>query len=361
MTLRRTLPPAEEALLVVSADGTVLESDDTAQKIFGRVDGRPLEEVVTTPGPVLAELLADFRRSTGAVPGRLGFRTLTGEHLLALTGRRRSPYSEDVALAVRLGDDRFGELTDALDRTNVEIARRMEVEERLRLVWSQTAAQLAQAGDDLQRLGQGVAHDLRNPLTTIRGFVTLVADDPGLSEDSRAMLDRVARAAEGMEDIVEGLMRETDQRVKASRVEVPLLEVVEWVVSLVDDQVVRVEVEGRLPVVRVSLQAVRQLLLNLVSNAAKHRGRLDAVRVAVSATVRGERCEVVVSDDGPGVPVELREAVFEQGVSTQEGPAHGLGLAMCRHIVQEHGGEIALEESPAGGTLVRFTLPLATG
>ena len=107
------------------------------------------------------------------------------------------------------------------------------------------------------------------------------------------------------------------------------------------------------------MQAVRQLLLNRVSNAGKHRGRLGPVSVTVEATVADGRCEVLVADDGPGVPLELRDAVFERGVSTEQEGIHGLGLAMCRRIVEEHGGRIALEESASGGALVRFSLPLS--
>lgn len=359
MTLRRTMPPGEHAHLVVSSDGRVVELDDTAERLLGPACGRSLTAVVDTPGPVVAELLADLRRSTAPVPGRLLFRTTHGPHSLALTGSRRSPYTDEVAISVRLGEDRFAELTEALDRTNVEIARRMAVEEQLRLVWSQTVTQLKSSHDDLRRLGEAMAHDLRSPLTTIRGFVGLALEDPGMCEDSRTMLDRVVRAADAMEEIVEGLLSEAVQRVHATRTDLPLAEVVEWVGSLVDDQVVHLEVVGRLPVVHVSVQAVRQLLLNLVSNAGKHRGRLGPVSVTVEATLGDGRCQILVADDGPGVAPDLREAVFERGVSTEEEGAHGLGLAMCRRIVEEHGGQIAIEESATGGALVRFSLPLA--
>lgn len=353
------MPPGEHAHLVVSSDGRVIELDDTAERLLGPARGRSLTDLVDTPDPIVAELLADLRRSTGPVPGRLVFRTAHGTHALALTGSRLSPYTDEVAISVRLGEDRFAELTEALDRTNVEIARRMAVEEQLRLVWSQTVTQLEGSRDDLRRLGQAMAHDLRSPLTAIRGFVGLAREDPGMGEDSRAMLDRVLRAADGMEEIIEGLLSEAVQRVHATRADLPLVEVVEWVGSLVDDEVVHLEAVGPLPVVHVSVQAVRQLLLNLVSNAGKHRGRLGPVSVTVEATVADGRCEVLVADDGPGVPLELRDAVFERGVSTEQEGIHGLGLAMCRRIVEEHGGRIALEESASGGALVRFSLPLS--
>lgn len=348
---------AQEAELVLAPDGCVLEADEAAVRLLGPCQGRPFAEVVETPEDVLGELLGAFRRSTSPVPGRLRLRTTSGTQSLSLTGRRRAAQVRDVVLTVRLVGDRFSELTTALQRTNTEIARRIAVEEQLRRVWGQTVAQLERSNADLLVLGERFAHDLRNPITTIAGYLTLVLADPELSEDTRGRLERVLRATQGMEDIVDGLLREAVQRSEAGRTDVLLEDVVSWVASLVDEGAVRLEVRRPLPTVHVSLQAVRQLLLNLVANAAKHRGRAAPVTVTISARPWEERCEIVVADDGPGIPEHLREVVFERGVSTEEEGEHGLGLAMCRRVVQEHGGEIVVETAPGGGALFRFSLP----
>lgn len=351
----------QEAELVLAPDGCVLEADEAAVRLLGPCRGRPFAEVVETSEDVLSELLGDFRRSTSPVPGRLRLRTTSGTQAMSLTGRRRSAHERDVVLTVRLVGDRFSELTTALQRTNTEIARRIAVEEQLRRVWGQTVAQLERSNADLLVLGERFAHDLRNPITTIAGYLTLVLADPGLSEENRGRLERVLRATQGMEDIVDGLLREAVQRSEAGRADVGFEDVVAWVASLVDQGTVRLEVQRPLPTVHVSLQAVRQLLLNLVSNAAKHRGRAGPVTVTVAARPLGERCEITVADDGPGIPEERREAVFERGVSTEEDGEHGLGLAMCRRVVQEHGGEITAEAAPGGGALFRFSLPCTGG
>jgi len=349
----------QEAELVVAPDGLVVEADEAPVRLLGDCRGRPLLDVVQTPEDVLDALMAGFRRSTSPVPGRLRLRTAEGSQEMSITGRRRSARERDVVLVVRLVGDRFSELTTALQRTNTEIARRIAVEEQLRRVWGQTVAQLERSNADLLVLGESFAHDLRNPITTISGYVGLVLADPDLPEGTRRQLERVLRAAQGMEDIVEGLLHEAVQRSEAIRVDVELEDVVGWVGSLVDEGAVRVHVERPLPAVHVSLQSVRQLLLNLVSNAAKHRGRAGPAHVTVAARPLGERCEVTVADDGPGIPEERREAVFERGVSTEEEGEHGLGLAMCRRVVQEHGGEIVVESAPGGGALFRFSLPRA--
>lgn len=351
------LAAPQEAELVVSPDGCVLAADAAAVELLGPCVDRPLVELVETPGDVLAELMGGFRRSTSPVPGRLRLRTTTGPQSMSLTGRRRSAQERDVVLTVRLAGDGFSELTTALQRTNTEIARRIAVEEQLRRVWGETVAQLERSNADLLVLGETFAHDLRNPITTISGYLGLILSDPELPEGLRRQLERVQRAAHGMEDIVEGLLHEAVQRSEAGRTDVALDDVIGWVGSLVDESAVRLEVQRPLPTVHVSLQAVRQLLLNLVSNAAKHRGRLAPVTVGIAARRSGERCEVTVCDDGPGIPVEMRAAVFERGVSTEEEGEHGLGLAMCRRVVHEHGGEILVEGAPGGGALFRFSLP----
>mgnify|MGYP002834281928 FL=1 len=347
-------------LVVRAEDGCVVEADESARRLLGECRERPLADLVDEPAGVLLELLADARRSTSPVPGRLRLRTTTGVQALSLTGQRRAADDPTVVLLVRLTDARFSELTEALDRTNVEIARRMEVEEQLRRVWSQTVVQLEHSNDQLRRIAETLAHDLRNPITTIAGFAGMVASDPELSAENAMLLERVVAAASSMQDIVEGVMREAIRTSGSTRVDVPLGDLVAWVGTLVDDQVVHLDVRDSLPVVHVSVQAVRQLLLNLVANAGKHRDRVGPVTVTVSARPVGDgRCEVRVDDDGPGVAPHLREEVFTRGTTTEEDGEHGLGLAMCRRIVGEHDGEIGLGESEAGGASFRFTLPLA--
>lgn len=354
-----TLLLAHEAVLVVSPEGRVVEADRVAERLFDGSRGRLFEELVRTPVEVLEELLRGFRRSTTPMPGRLRLVTAEGVQELHVRGRRRDASSADVELVVRLAEDRFSELTRALRRTNDEIARRIEVEEQLRAVWGETVVQLEQSNAELRRIGETLAHDLRNPITTIAGFVGLVLGDPDLDAGHRRQLERVLRAATGMGEIVDGVLSDAVARSEADLVDVTIHELVAWVSQLVDERAVRLVVPRSLPSVHVSLQAARQLFLNLVSNAAKHRGREGPVIVVVGAEARDGECEVEVSDDGPGIPAERREAVFERGASTEQEGAHGLGLAMCRRIVEEHGGEIRAEAAPTGGALFRFTLPLS--
>lgn len=350
---------AQDAVMVVSPDGLVVEADRAAEQLFDGCRGRLLGEFTLTPADVVLELLQSFRRSTTPMPGRLQFLTREGVQHLHVRGRRRDATSAAVELSVRLTEDRFSELTRALRRTNDEIQRRIDVEEQLRRVWGETVVQLEQSNAELRHIGETLAHDLRNPITTIAGFVGLVLSDPDLDAGHRRQLERVLRAATGMGEIVEGVLSDAVARSEADLVDVGVHELVAWVSQLVDERTVRLVVPRSLPSVHVSLQAARQLFLNLVSNAVKHRGREGPVTVVVSAEARDRKCEVVVSDDGPGIPADRRAAVFERGTTTEGAGVHGLGLAMCRRVVEEHGGEIHAEVAPSGGALFRFTLPLS--
>ena len=117
----------------------------------------------------------------------------------------------------------------------------------------------------------------------------------------------------------------------------------------------------RLPRVLADPRRVEQILTNLLANAAKYAPADTIVRITVERS--GEELIVSVQDEGPGVPEAARQRIFEPFVRLRQGqtsvPGQGLGLAMCRLLVDAHGGQIWIESCPAGGTDVRFTLPIA--
>ncbi len=122
---------------------------------------------------------------------------------------------------------------------------------------------------------------------------------------------------------------------------------------------VTVDIAGdRRAQVRVERQDLDEMLGNLVENAAKYGGG----RVFVTVEAKGESVDIVVEDDGPGIPEEQREHLFARGarLDTTGKPGTGLGLAIARDVAEIYGGSIALEESEdLGGLLARLTLPAA--
>ena len=103
---------------------------------------------------------------------------------------------------------------------------------------------------------------------------------------------------------------------------------------------------------------VLQVLLNLMTNAAEAMERLARREMVVSTRRREEMVEFAVADTGAGLAPEVAERLFQPFVSTKPGGA-GSGLAICRSIVEAHGGQLWTEENPGGGTTFRFTLQRA--
>lgn len=198
----------------------------------------------------------------------------------------------------------------------------------------------------------GVSHDLRTPLTRMRLELELLEDvDPEIREGLRRDLDVMQRIVETYLAFARGEGGEQPERVRLDEV---LRELVER--APVDGT--RIEL-APLPPLELPLRpvAIRRALGNLLDNALRYA----RARVRVSAAREGDRYEVVIDDDGPGIPPEERERAFRpfhrlERARGGEG-ASGLGLAIARDIVLAHGGDIHLLDSPLGGLRVKVELP----
>jgi PAS domain S-box-containing protein len=222
------------------------------------------------------------------------------------------------------------------------------------------------AGDDLDRFAKAVSHDFSGPLRAIRGFASLLRDTPGerFDDDERGYLDEIITAADRMQALNNGLV--TCVRARSSTLEfttVGLDSVIssclEEVGSRIVDQGARVTASP-LPVVRADAGAIQVVFRQLLDNALRYGSAERPLTIDVAAT-RGETdWTIVVRDNGPGIAEISRERVFtlfkrlEPGV--EPGRA-GVGLALCRTIVERHGGRLWIDAAPEGGTEATFTLP----
>ncbi len=239
--------------------------------------------------------------------------------------------------------------------------------ERAQLREQALRSELLEEVDRLRRSLLGaVSHDLRTPLASMK-----VA--------SSTLLDRTLSLSDADTDELHGLIDvQTDRlsRLVASlldmtRFQTGVLEVHrdEWsVLDLVGETVaglrpalagrqVEVNIPDRLPAVAVDHLLVGQVIANLLENADRHAPPQSAITVA--AEVRNERVVVSVTDQGPGVPPQEREAVFNSFVRFDTGGRSGLGLAIAETFVKAHGERIWVEDGPGGGARFVFTLPLA--
>lgn len=221
--------------------------------------------------------------------------------------------------------------------------------------------------DQLAGFASVVAHDLRNPLTALRGWLDIgrgLADhDPVDPPELQRVLARAHDASVRMGTLIDDLL--ADARSEGQQLElavVDLLPLVRDAAALhgVGDEVVAAHV----PPVLADPALLRQVLHNLIGNAVKYVEPGVVPRVVVAGHQLGDQVVVDISDNGIGVPADQREAVFDKfhRAHTQraEYAGTGLGLSICRTIMARHHGTIAVLEGPGGaGSTFRLSLPAA--
>jgi two-component system phosphate regulon sensor histidine kinase PhoR len=227
---------------------------------------------------------------------------------------------------------------------------------------------LARARRDLVA---NVSHDLRTPLTAIGLLVETLADS-GLEDVTlaRTLVDRLSEQVATLNALAQQLV--DLERIESGQAlfqlqPVRLLELVSVAKASLDPQFAEYGVSLELTIdedlkVLADRPHVVRLFTNLLDNALRHSPEGGTVNVAASAATEVDRVEVTVADEGPGMAPDDLDRVFERfyrADPSRSGKGAGLGLAIARHIVAGHGGEIRAEHAPGGGALLRFTLPVA--
>jgi signal transduction histidine kinase len=208
-----------------------------------------------------------------------------------------------------------------------------------------------------------IAHELRAPLSVIKGYLDIL--ERPLDDDSKlAALIAAGRAAERLDTMLDDLLAASaDQRIFSPRHVEPTdlramaQQVIDEMMPLYDHLV---EVVGDDVIIECDARLIRQALCNLVSNALKHTPASG--RVSVRLDDLGTEVVVVVEDDGPGVPPVERERVFELfsrlGNDDEVPEGLGLGLPVARTIVEQHGGSLALTDTcDLSGACFEMRLP----
>lgn len=211
-----------------------------------------------------------------------------------------------------------------------------------------------------------VSHDLRTPLTVLVGRADALANArpalPAAQVETAAVIrDEALRLSRMVNNLLE-MARLQSGRVVLRKEWQPLEDVVLTSIREVESGLesgrgVTIELPADLPLVEFDAVLIERVLTNLVDNAARH-GR-GAIRVA--ARVRGGAIEVDVTDEGPGIVPGTEESVFrmfEQGSEGSHRGGRGVGLAICKAIIEAHGGRMAARSNASGGACFTFSLPL---
>lgn len=248
--------------------------------------------------------------------------------------------------------------TDISERKLAEAASTLayEREREARIVVEKT-------NKEMESFVYTVSHDLNSPLVSISGFLNYLEADYGtlLPEQGQFFLQRISASARYMHALIRDLLEFSRVgRLETSSDRVDLAALLPVIVDevLAAEPSLRVEYED-LPVISMNPHRARQLFTNLLHNAARYAGPDPSVEIKIVDTIEGKVC-LSVADNGPGIPSQEHERAFEVFQRLQEQPSEegtGIGLAICKRIVESSGGEIWLADAARGADF-RMTLPL---
>ena len=241
-----------------------------------------------------------------------------------------------------------------------ENARRRRAEKEL----SRYTEELERSNRDLEQFAYIASHDLKEPLRMVSSYTQLLAEEyeGKLDEEADKWMKYATDGAKRMQQLIDALLQYSQVgRADAPMEPVDLQETVELVLANLEvtrrEANAQIEVDS-LPTVRGSRTELMRLFQNLIGNALKFHGEDNPV-IAVSCEAQGENWEITVEDNGIGIEPEYRERIFQifQRLHTRdEYPGTGIGLSMCKKIVEHHGGHIWIESVPGEVTTFHFTL-----
>jgi PAS domain S-box-containing protein len=379
--LRAILESAVDAIVTIDATGRVESFNPAAERLFGyaaaEVIGRNVS--VLMPEPYAAGHDRYLRRYLATGERRIiGIgREVVGRRKDGSTFPMHLSVGEAAAPDGRLFTGIIHDLTDrkrdeeALRASHRELERALadlrakgdELNAMTQQLWQ--AAKLAAVGE----LAAGIAHELNNPLATVGLRVESILAQTPEGDPRRRPLEVVDQEVERMGHLVANLLsfsRRGQPRVSTLDLREELAKTLDLVRHLLRNRGVSAaeHLDPALPAVHADRQLLRQVFLNLFTNA------LDAMAQGGALTVRarpgrlGDSAAVTVevADTGTGIPPEHLPRIFEPFFTTkEEGKGTGLGLAVCRRVVQEQGGVIEIESELGRGTTVRITLPVESG
>ena len=238
---------------------------------------------------------------------------------------------------------------------------------RLRAAHAQAEEEVRRSNSDLQQFAYAASHDLQEPLRGIAGFAGLLEKRYKGKFDRKAdefidyIIDDVKRMQALINDLLEYSRIEAKGKVfKATNCSVALEEAFYNLRSVIEETAADITYD-LLPTVMADAPQLKRLFQNLIGNAIKFRGK-ERPRIHISAERKENNWVFSVKDNGIGFDVQFADrifVVFQRLHARQEYPGTGIGLAICKKIVEHHGGHIWVESEPGNGSTFYFTIPAA--
>lgn len=264
-------------------------------------------------------------------------------------------------------EGRVAERTDALERANAQLQEDLLERERARLEREGLIAELGEKNAELERFTYTVSHDLKSPLFTVVGFLSLLEEDlvATTNEQVKNDIDSIRRAVDKMRGLLNDLLALS----RIGRIANPteslsldelVRETIELLAGPLSQKGIAVEIEPSLPVVRGDRVRILEVFQNLIENAIKFVGDQPAPHIEISSASEGDTVVICVRDNGLGIDPRYQDKVFglfERLDGQTEGT--GIGLALVKRIVEVHGGKVWVESEGEGhGAAFFFTLPM---
>jgi signal transduction histidine kinase len=261
----------------------------------------------------------------------------------------------------------LGQLAYAFDNMATALARASDARQQAEVTLAQRAAELERSNTDLEQFAYVASHDLHEPLRKVASFTKLLAQQYQGRLDTQAekYITYIVDGATRMQQMIQDLLTysrtgRTEDTLEPVAIEAVLKEVLFTLAPAVQESKAEISY-GPLPTVLAHPTQIRQLLQNLLGNALKFRGA-QPLRVYVSAKPQDQGWVFAIQDNGIGLDLQYAERIFVlfqrlHGVGTY--PGTGIGLALCKKIVERHGGRIWVESQPGHGATFFFSLPQA--
>lgn len=260
-------------------------------------------------------------------------------------------------------EERTSELSSSNELLKKEITERKNTEEKLK----HTTADLARSNKELEQFAYVASHDLQEPLRMITSYLHLLEDryKERLDSDAQEFIDYAVDGASRMHDLIDNLLAYSRVETHGKSFEVtdcnPVLNMALTNLKIAIEKSGAAVTRGEMPKVMADPTQLLEVFQNLVSNAIKFRGA-DPVKIDISAQQKGSEWMFCVKDNGIGIDLKHSERIFlifQRLHTRDEYPGAGVGLAICKKIVERHGGRIWLESEIGKGSGFCFTIPAA--
>jgi PAS domain S-box-containing protein len=342
---------AHDAILVRAFEGTIRFWNAGAERTYGWTSseavGQVTHQLLRTRFPQSLEALEQALHERGEWEGQLRHTTKDGRTVIVQS--RQVVERDTVGRPI------------AVLEINRDVTEEVAAQEHL----EESASELRRSNSDLEQFAYVASHDLQEPLRMVTGFVGLLERRYGdqLAPEAKEYMDFAVEGAHRMQALINDLL--TYSRVGRRPFEFEKMNLAEAVdracgnlAMALGESHASIQCD-ELPELWVDRPQMAQLFQNLISNAIKFHGTSNP-EISIGSRLEGREWRIFVKDNGIGIAPEHTDqifVIFRRLHSRDEYPGSGIGLAICKKIVERHGGEIGVESEPGQGATFWFTLP----